>query len=93
MPEATTVAPAMIIHSWWLVKNRTTYPTAISAAASARVTFGPCFAEIRADTGDSATIDSPPGSRHSPLTTSDAPSPYPVLRGSCTICAVASELA
>lgn len=44
-------------------------------AASARLTFGPRFAEIRAETGESATIDTPPGSRHSPLTTSEAPSP------------------
>lgn len=62
-------------------------------AASARLTFGPCLADIRAETGDSATIATPPGSRHSPLTTSEAPSPYPVDFGSCTICAVTSEFA
>lgn len=44
-------------------------------AASARLVFGPRAAEIRADTGDSATMVTPPGSRHSPLTTSEAPSP------------------
>ncbi len=62
-------------------------------AASARLTFGPCLADIRAETGDRATIATPPGSRQSPLTTSEAPSPYPVAFGSCTIWAVTSEFA
>lgn len=75
VPEATTVAPAMMSHRLWLVKYRTPYPAAMIPAASARLTLGPCLAEIRAETGDSATMATPPGSRHRPLTTSEAPSP------------------
>lgn len=43
--------------------------------ASARLVLGPCLPEMRAETGESSTIVTPPGSRHSPLTTMEAPRP------------------
>lgn len=93
VPIATTVAPAMIIHSSRLSAMRTAYPAAMTTAPRASVTRGPRAAEIRAETGDNSSMTTPPGSRHRPVATMDSPSPYPVVSGACTSWAVTSVLA
>ena len=65
----------MISHSDPVNTIRPRNPAAITTAPRARVILGPNRSESAADTGDSRIIAMPPGSRHSPLVSTDAPKP------------------